>query len=82
MVETRRVELRKPAVQRAVVPRYYPRIGAQSLFRSGLSEASTRRFHQISLLGVLERPAGNDPASSRWQRETLPLSYGRMVGDG
>ena len=27
----------------------------------------------------LERPAGNDPASSRWQREALPLSYGRVV---
>ena len=28
----------------------------------------------------MERPAGNDPASSRWQREALPLSYGRVVG--
>src|SRR5262249_55010465 len=43
-------------------------------------------FHQISLQGQiclqgeLERPAGNDPASSRWQREALPLSYGRVVG--
>lgn len=29
----------------------------------------------------LERPAGNDPASIRWQRIALPLSYGRMVGN-
>jgi hypothetical protein len=28
----------------------------------------------------MELPAGNDPASSRWQREALPLSYGRVVG--
>src|ERR1700722_2894625 len=31
---------------------------------------------------VLERPAGIDPASPPWQGGTLPLSYGRMVGDG
>lgn len=27
----------------------------------------------------MERPAGNDPASTRWQRVALPLSYSRMV---
>ena len=53
---------------------------ALSWFRSTLSCSSGRRFHQISLQGEVERPAGNDPASSRWQREALPLSYGRVGG--
>ena len=54
--------------------------GALSWFRTTLSCSSCRRFHQISLQGEVERPAGNDPASSRWRREALPLSYGRVVG--
>lgn len=27
----------------------------------------------------MERPTGNDPASSLWQREILPLNYGRNI---
>src|SRR5262252_3136261 len=55
---------------------------ALSWFRSTLSCSSGRRFHQISLQGEVERPAGNDPTSSAWRAETLPLSYGRVVGRG
>jgi hypothetical protein len=58
-----------------------PYHGALSWFRATLSCSSSRRFHQISLQGELEPPAGNDPTSSRWGREALPLSYGRVVGD-
>src|SRR5712691_10051385 len=36
-------------------------------------------FTRSAFSAELERPAGNDPASSRWQREALPLSYGRVV---
>jgi hypothetical protein len=39
-----------------------------------------RSVHWISLSHEFERPAGNDPASVRWRRTALPLSYGRMVG--
>jgi hypothetical protein len=55
---------------------------ALSWFRSTLSCSSGRRFHQISFQGELERPAGYDPTSSAWRAETLPLSYGRVVGRG
>src|SRR5262249_32551698 len=55
---------------------------ALSWFRSTLSCSSGRRFHQISLQGELERPVGYDPTSSAWRAETLPLSYGRVVGRG
>jgi hypothetical protein len=51
-----------------------------SWFRSTLSCSSGRRFHQISLQGELERPAGYDPASRAWQAETLRLGYGGVVG--
>ena len=55
---------------------------ALSWFRSTLSCSSGKRFHQISLQGELERPVGYDPTSSAWRAETLPLSYGRVVGRG
>ena len=37
-------------------------------------------FTRLAYRTKLERPAGNDPASVRWRRTALPLSYGRMVG--
>ena len=55
---------------------------ALSWFRSTLSCSSSRRFHQISLQGELERPVGYDPTSSAWQAETLPLSYVPRGGQG
>src|ERR1700693_3882763 len=52
-------------------------------------------FTRLAYKAKLERPAGNDPASSRWRREgvpknaiaflgtpSLPLSYDRVVGEG
>ena len=54
-------------------------IGALSWFRSTLPGFSNRCFHQISLQGVLERAAGIEPASFRWQRSTLPLRYARVL---
>ena len=30
----------------------------------------------------MERPAGIEPASQRWQRRHLPLKYGRMIYGG
>jgi hypothetical protein len=53
-----------------------PRVGFEPTsprFRRG---AVTRSAFSAEL----ERPAGIDPASSRRQREALPLSYSRMVG--
>lgn len=32
----------------------------------------------LCYMGNLERMTGNDPASSDWQTDTLPLSYTRM----
>ena len=37
-------------------------------------------FTRLAYRTKLERAAGNDPASVRWRRTALPLSYGRMVG--
>ena len=73
----------QPSACRAdVLPLELQARGALSWFRATLSCSSGRRFHQISLQGELERPAGYDPASSAWQAETLPLSYGRVPGRG
>ena len=63
-------------------PLSVPRDGAQGRFRAHLSAFSAQRFHQISSLGELERPAGIDPASQRWHHRALPLSYGRIGGCG
>ena len=80
LVDCRVIETRPPVCKTSVLPLSLAAHGALSWFRATLSCSSGRRFHQISLQGEVERPAGNDPASSRWQREALPLSYGRVVG--
>lgn len=53
-MEKPRVELGRVILQGSPAARCFP-LGAQPRFRARLSAASTQRFHQISLLSVLER---------------------------
>ena len=80
MVDHAGIEPAPPECKTGVLPLSLTAHGAQGRFRAHLSAFSARRFHQISFLSELERPRGNDPLSSRWRREALPLSYSRMVG--
>ena len=63
----------KASVQPSARPELVPRRGFDP--RSPALQAGA--FTRLAYEANLERPAGNDPASSRWQREALPLSYGR-----
>ena len=51
--------------------------------RNALRDDETLHGGHVFSPSRMERPAGIDPAYPRWQRDALPLSYGRdMVGDG
>ena len=73
MVENVRIEL--------TLPKAFPENGACGLLRSDLFRSSGGRVDHDHYTGELERPAGNDPASARWHRAALPLSYGRVWWD-
>ena len=53
--------------------------GAAVWTRTTIARFSVACIHPICFSGELERPAGNDPASVRWQRTALPLSYDRIL---
>jgi hypothetical protein len=79
-VDRRGIEPRLLVCKTNVLPLSLAARGAQGWFRANIFGSSDRRVDHHHYLGELERPAGNDPASPRWQRGALPLSYGRMFG--
>jgi hypothetical protein len=82
LVETSGVDPDRRCLQGIAAPRRGPQCGAWKLIRTTLVAPSTRCNHQICYPGKLERTAGIKPASLRWQRKALSLSYVRMVGEG
>lgn len=59
----------------------HPGYEAELVPRAGFEPASPRlqrgAFTRLASLARLERPGGIEPASRRWRRRALPLSYGR-----
>lgn len=80
-MENERIELSAAILQGSpAYPEHSPWCPRMEL--NHLRRRLQRRALPMSYTGEMERPAGNDPASIRWQRMALPLSYGRLVGGG